>query len=121
MSPSNRQFAKFLTTRRRAAGLSMGALAKQIGTSRSNVHYWESGDWLPSASQLEPLARALGVSYEDLFVKAGYDPATLPKAEPYLRVRYPNASKRRLAEAKRLFDELDAEEDKRAKRPRRGA
>jgi transcriptional regulator with XRE-family HTH domain len=113
MAPKHRQFAKYLTTHRQAAGLSMDALAERVGASKSSVHYWESGEWLPSLGQLEPLAQALGVSYEDLFAKAGFDPATLPEPEPYLRAKFPGASKRKLAEAKRLFEQIDASERRR--------
>lgn len=117
MTPTHRQFARFLTTARQAAGLSMEALAEQVGTSKSNIHYWELGEWLPSPIQLEPLAQALGVSYEDLFAKAGYDPAMLPDPEPYFRAKFPGASPRKLrAEAKRLYESLDNETPERPAR-----
>lgn len=107
---SKAQFAKYLVARRKAAGLSMEALAKQVGTSKSAVYYWESGEWLPSVAQLEPMARALGVSYEDLFEKAGHDRETLPEPEPYLRTKFPGISNRKLNEAKRLFDQIQTAE-----------
>lgn len=59
---------------------------------------------------LEPLAQAVGTSYEELFTRAGYDPKTLPKPEPYLRTLWPNVSARNLNEAKRLFERIDAAE-----------
>lgn len=117
MTPKT-SFAKYLVKRRNAVGLSMETLAEMIGTSKSNIHYWESGEWVPSAVQVEPLAQALGVSYEDLFARAGHDPAELPEPEPYFRVKFPSASDRKLREAKRLFDQLDAAE-RRAKKGRR--
>jgi transcriptional regulator with XRE-family HTH domain len=117
MSPNNRQFAAFITAHREKLGLSQNQIAKQIGTSRSSVHYWESGEWLPGVVQLEPLARALGVSYEDLFVLAGYThPKGLPSNEVFLRTMFPRASKRKLAEAERIYAELEAEEERREKR-----
>lgn len=117
MPPKDRQFAAFITARRKERGLSMNQLAKEIGVPRSRVHYWEQGDHLPQVEILEPLAQALKVSYEDLFVLAGYvRPEGLPGTEPYLRTLYPGITKRRLAEAKRLFAEIDAEEEKRGKR-----
>lgn len=109
-------FAKYLVKRRKAAGLSMDALAETVGTSKSNVHYWESGEWVPSTVQLEPLAQALGVSYEDLFARAGHDRAELPQPEPYLRVLFPGISDKNFDEAKRLFDRIDAAE----RRPKKG-
>jgi transcriptional regulator with XRE-family HTH domain len=110
--------AQYLVKRRKAAGLSMDALAEKVGTSKSSVHYWESGEWVPSPMQLEPLAQALGVSYEDLFVRAGHDREKLPEPEPYLRVKFPGISERKLGEAKRLFDQIEAAE-RRAKKGRR--
>jgi transcriptional regulator with XRE-family HTH domain len=110
MTPKHPQFAAYLTKHRKAAGLSMDALAEQIGTSKSSVYYWESGEWVPSAIQLEPLAQALGVSYEDLFVRAGHDRAELPRPEPYLRVLFPGISDKNFDEAKQLFERIDAAE-----------
>lgn len=113
MNPKNHQFASFLTKHRKAAGLSMEELAGQVGTTKSNVHYWESGEWLPSAGQLEPLAQALKLSYEDVFAAAGYShPAGLPEPEPYLRAKFPGISERKVTEAKRLFRQIEASEQR---------
>jgi transcriptional regulator with XRE-family HTH domain len=111
--PSKSQFGKYIAKRRKEVGITTEALAEQVGTSRSALFYWETGKWLPSVSQLEPLAQALNVSYEDLFTRAGYDLKTLPTPEPYLRTRYPNASTRDMTEAKRLFERMDAAEHRR--------
>jgi transcriptional regulator with XRE-family HTH domain len=120
MTPHNRRFAQYVYRHRQARGLSQRQLAEELGVTKPTISYWESAKSIPQVTILEPLARALGVSYEDLFIKAGYDPAaTLPTGEPYLRLRYPRASKRRLAEAKRLFDALDPPKDKPAKRSTR--
>jgi transcriptional regulator with XRE-family HTH domain len=116
--PPKTSFAKYLVKCRKAAGLSMDALAEKVGTSKSNIHYWESGEWVPGAVQLEPLAQALGVSYEDLFARAGHDRAELPQPEPYLRVKFPGISDKKLSEAKRMFDQIEAAE-RRAKKGRR--
>ncbi len=107
---SKSQFGKYIAKRRKAVGLTTEALAEQVGTSRSAIHYWETGKWLPSVSQLEPLAQALEVSYEELFVKAGHDPDVLPDPEPYFRLKFPGASDRKLKEAKRLFEQTEKAE-----------
>lgn len=79
-----------------------------VGVTKPTVHYWESGNVLPQATVLEPLARALKVSYEDLFALAGYaHPEGLPEPMPYLRVLYPGITKKAVAEAERLFKDLD--------------
>lgn len=119
MPPKHRQFAAFLTRHRKAQGLTQPELAERIGVTKSNVYYWELGEWLPRATVLEPLARALKVSYEDLFALAGYThPEGLPEPAIYTRTLFPGVSEKRLAEARRLFEKIDKEErrsDKRSK------
>lgn len=108
MPSKHPEFAAFITTHRDALGLSRNQLAKAVGVHRSNITYWESGEGLPMANVLEPLARALKVSYEDLFALAGYThPEGLPEPVPYLRAKFPSISKRALAEAERLFEGFD--------------
>ncbi len=86
----------------------MAALADAVGVTKSNVHYWESGEGLPNANVLQPLAEVLGVSYEDLFALAGYaSPQGLPGPAPYLRAKYPDAPKKALAEAEKFFAEFN--------------
>ena len=103
----NREFAEFIAAARRERGLSMAQLAERVGVTKSNVHYWESGEGLPKATVLEPLAQALGVSYEDLFALAGYaHPEGLPAFRPYLRAKYGALPDDALAEAEAFFDEL---------------
>lgn len=114
---SRSQFGKYIAKRRKEVGLTTEALAEKVGTSRSALHYWETDKFLPSVSQLEPLAQALAVSYEELFEKGGYDPDVLPDPEPYFRLKFPGASDRRFREAKRLFEQVEAaERRKRGKR-----
>lgn len=106
MSPSQRQLGTFITKHRKARGLSMAALAEELGVTKSNVHYWESGKGAPSGSMLEPLAQALGVSYEDLFALAGYvHPDRLPDPTPYLRAKFRGAPDKAIAEAEQFFSE----------------
>jgi transcriptional regulator with XRE-family HTH domain len=108
MPSPNPQLGKFIKRHREAIGLSMYQLAREIGVNRSSVHYWEQGKYEPEPQTLEALARGLKVSYEDLFALSGYsNPEQLPDPEPYLRAKYPGISQRKLAEAKRLLDEID--------------
>ncbi len=103
----SRKFAEFIAAHRKERGLSMAQLAEMVGVTKSNVHYWESGEGLPKASVLEPLAQALGTSYEDLFALAGYArPDGLPELSPYLRAKYGALPEEALAEAEAFFDEL---------------
>ena len=51
---------------REAAGLSLRELARQIGEQPSNVNYWETSGNLPRSNVLIPMAKALGVTVEEL-------------------------------------------------------
>lgn len=122
MPKKHRQFAAYITKHRKLRGLSQPALAEAVGASRSKVFYWESGEYLPKATDLQPLAEALGVAYEDLFAVAGYtSPKSLPAPTPYLRAKFPDAPKKALAEAERFFQDFNEQygEDGDADKPRR--
>ena len=51
---------------RKAAGLSQRELAEKIGVIHSNVNFWENNGKLPRSDVLVPMARALGVTVEEL-------------------------------------------------------
>ena len=51
---------------REAAGLSVRELARQIGDSPTNVSYWERSGQIPRSDVLAPMAKALGVTVEEL-------------------------------------------------------
>ncbi len=44
----------------------MRELARQIGEEHSNVRYWETSGNLPRSNVLVPMAKALGVTVEEL-------------------------------------------------------
>ena len=73
---------------REAAGLSQRELARQIGQDQSNVRYWEQSGNLPRSDVLLPMAKALGVTVEEL----------LGEARPK-RIVSPGGRARRLFEA----------------------
>jgi len=66
MANSDVARGKHLKALREAAGLSMRELARQIGEDHSNVRYWEQGGNLPRSDVLVPMAKALGVTVEEL-------------------------------------------------------
>jgi len=51
---------------REKAGLTLRELARQIGEHPSNVSYWERTGSIPSSDVLLPIAKALGVTVEEL-------------------------------------------------------
>ena len=51
---------------RERAGLSLRQLARQIGEDHSNVGFWERSGKIPRSDVLAPIAKALGVSVEEL-------------------------------------------------------
>jgi transcriptional regulator with XRE-family HTH domain len=51
---------------RQAAGLSLRELARQIGQEHSNVVYWETSGNFPRSDMLLPIAKALGVTVDEL-------------------------------------------------------
>jgi len=55
-----------LRTLRQAAGLSLRELARCIGEDHSNVRYWETTGKAPRSNVLIPMAKALGVTVEEL-------------------------------------------------------
>jgi len=51
---------------REAAGISQRELARQIGERQSNIQFWETTGKIPRSDVLAPLAKALGVTVEEL-------------------------------------------------------
>jgi transcriptional regulator with XRE-family HTH domain len=51
---------------REATGLSVRELARQIDESHTNVSYWERSGQIPRSDKLAPIAKALGVTVEEL-------------------------------------------------------
>jgi transcriptional regulator with XRE-family HTH domain len=58
--------ASHLRSLREAAGISQRELARQIGQDQSNVRYWETTGKIPRSDVLMPMAKALGVTVEEL-------------------------------------------------------
>ena len=57
-----------LRVMRKAAGLSVRELARQIGESHTNVSYWERSGQLPRSDKLAAIAKALGVTVEEFLL-----------------------------------------------------
>ena len=66
-----RELGEFIREQRRSAQLSMRNLASQAGVSNPYLSQIERGLRKPSAEILQSLARALRISAETLYVKAG--------------------------------------------------
>lgn len=62
-----------IRARRKAAGLTIEALAKELGVSLQAVGAWECGVALPSAARLPEIAAVLGCSIDDLFTQKNFN------------------------------------------------
>ncbi|WP_339724124.1 XRE family transcriptional regulator [uncultured Paraglaciecola sp.] len=60
-------FAERLNRARKAAGLSMSTLAKEVGVSANAIKKYEHGENMPSSGKLYKLSKALGVRSEYFF------------------------------------------------------
>jgi len=58
--------ASRLKALREAAGISQRELARQIGERQSNIQFWENAGRVPRSDVLAPMAKALGVTVEEL-------------------------------------------------------
>ena len=67
------EFAQRLKAYRRARGMTQQELADRLGVSNKSVSRWETGGY-PDVALLGPLAKALGVTVDDLL---GEQPATV--------------------------------------------
>ena len=73
---------EIIQARRIALGLSQEGLAELVGVSRQAVSKWEVGDAVPDTDKLVPLARALGVSVDQLLGNIPDPPPPEEKASP---------------------------------------
>jgi len=64
------QAASRLRQLREAAGISQRELARQIDQDQSNVRFWETTGKIPRSDVLMPIAKALGVTVEELLGEA---------------------------------------------------
>lgn len=60
-------FGKNLKTERENAGLNQKQLALKIGTSQQRISEWECDKVEPTVSNIVAIAKALDVSFDDLF------------------------------------------------------
>ncbi len=71
-------FGKRLAVLRKAAGLTQKELGEKVGVSNRVIHYYEGETNYPAAHLIEPLAKALKVSTDELLgvkeVKEKKDP-----------------------------------------------
>lgn len=106
MSPTNaRKLGAFIKRHRATRGLSLEAVAQEVGVPRSTIFRMERGEVdSPDPEKLQRLARALDVDFEELFTLAGHV-APVPALEPYLRRKY-ELSDEAIEKAERYLDRL---------------
>lgn len=59
-------YGNMLVAARRAAGLSQAEVAKRVGVAQSTYSKWEAGESDMQAIHVRPLARALGLTLDDI-------------------------------------------------------
>ena len=84
--------ARRLIAMRQAAGLSQTELATRIGTHYSNVGFWELSGTVPRGEILPSLAKALGVSVDELLGVSALRPKPKP-AKGHLQKVFDAAAK----------------------------
>lgn len=70
MLPDKPDSETHLTLLREQAGLTVRELARQVGTSHSNILYWERSGKIGKMEFLLPMAKALGVTVEEVLGEA---------------------------------------------------
>lgn len=80
--PAQTAFGKRLVALRQARGLTQIELAKVADTTQRAISYYETEAEFPTAAALIPLARALGVTTDELL---GVKPAKLDQGNPQHR------------------------------------
>jgi ribosome-binding protein aMBF1 (putative translation factor) len=112
MATNEENFSHWLRDQMHTRGLNYTSLAEMAGTARTNVRNWEVGANLPTWHSCRDLARALGVSKEEVRRRAGYvDPeeeAALDEALAEIVAIYPD------------LEEIDREALRRTARALRG-
>ena len=66
MLPDKPDSETHLTLLREQAGLTVRELSRQVGTSHSNIMYWERSGKVGKTEFLLPMAKALGVTVEEV-------------------------------------------------------
>jgi transcriptional regulator with XRE-family HTH domain len=94
-----------LATLRKDAGLSQAELARRIGTSASNVAFWELSGTPPRGEILPALARELGVSVDELL---GVAPLKTPIAKGRLQEVFHAAAKLPRRKQQKIIEVVDA-------------
>ena len=73
---------------RQQRGLSQERLAEQVGVSRQAVSKWEVGDAIPDTDKLIPLARALGITVDELLGNVPEEEEAQNPSDPSLAGEY---------------------------------
>ena len=96
---------KHLKALRETAGLSMRELARQIGVDHSNVRYWEQSGAAPRSDVLLPMAKALGVTVEELLGEPKPQRVVTPAGK--MRLLFEAASKLPRSQQEKIQDILE--------------
>ena len=101
-----RGFGTRLTQLRQSRGLTQGELGKACGLSQRMIAYYEQDDAQPPAAVVVPLAKALGVSTDELLGFKALKSAPRPRNTRLLR-RLENVDKLGPSDRRALLKFLD--------------
>lgn len=103
------ELGALLRKRRQSLGLSTHRLSALVGVRQSTITRLERGEIAaPRPDKLARIARVLGVSLADLYVRAGYHVPDdlLPSFPIYLQSKYPQLPPETITELVQHFDAL---------------
>ena len=67
------KFGEFIYQKRKKQGLTQEELGKRLGVTNKAVSKWEVGETTPDITMLEPLAKELQVTVDELLKQEMYD------------------------------------------------
>ena len=91
---------------RERTGISLRELARQIGEGHSNVVYWERSGKIPRSDLLVPIAKALGVSVEELLGTTKQKQISAPVGK--LRLAFEAVSKLPRTQQEKILEVINA-------------
>ena len=71
---NNRDFGAKIADLRKKKGLTQAQLAEMLNISNKTISRWETGEGYPEVTLLSPLAKALGITVDELLAESAPEP-----------------------------------------------